>query len=146
MEIIIRQMYLDKIEKYLDNDYIIVLTGQRRVGKSYTLKMLRDIKSRDLNNNIIYIDKEKKDFDYINTYKDLNDYIDKHYRKGMMNYILVDEIQDIEGFERTVRSYRTEPDARVVITGSNAKMLSNELSTFVILYSLKILPISSLTI
>lgn len=131
MEIIIRQMYLDKIEKYLDNDYIIVLTGQRRVGKSYTLKMLRDIKSRDLNNNIIYIDKEKKDFDYINTYKDLNDYIDKHYRKGMMNYILVDEIQNIEGFERTVRSYRTEPDARVVITGSNAKMLSNELSTII---------------
>jgi predicted AAA+ superfamily ATPase len=48
-----------------------------------------------------------------------------------MNYILVDEIQDISEFERTVRSYRTEPDAEVIITGSNAKMLSNELSTII---------------
>lgn len=127
----IRQEYIDLIEKSLGKDYIIVLTGQRRVGKSYLLKMIRDKKEKEANNNIIYIDKEKREFDYIRTYQDLNDYIEQHYEKGKINYILVDEIQDISEFERTVRSYRTEPDAEVIITGSNAKMLSNELSTII---------------
>ena len=131
MKVLIRNKYLNKIEKYLGKDTIIVLTGQRRVGKSYILKMIRDIKVKDKNNNIIYIDKEKKAFDHIKTYQDLNSYIDTHYQNGKMNYILVDEIQEIEEFERTVRSYITEPDAEVIITGSNAKMLSKELSTII---------------
>ena len=131
MEILVRQNYVNKIEKYLGKDTIIVLTGQRRVGKSYMLRMIRDIKANDENNNIIYIDKEKKAFDLIRTYKDLNAYIDAHYLAGKMNYILVDEIQEIEEFERTVRNYRTEPDAEVIVTGSNAKMLSKELSTII---------------
>lgn len=131
MKVLIRNKYLNKIEKYLGKDTIIVLTGQRRVGKSYILKMIRDIKGKDENNNIIYIDKEKKAFDHIKTYQDLNSYIDTHYQNGKMNYILVDEIQEIEEFERTVRSYITEPDAEVIVTGSNAKMLSKELSTII---------------
>ena len=131
MEILVRQNYLNKIEKYLGKDTIIVLTGQRRVGKSYTLRMLRDIKSKDESNNVIYVDKEKKCFDHIKTYQDLNAYIDTHYQSGKMNYILVDEIQEILEFERTVRSYITEPDAEVVVTGSNANMLSKELSTII---------------
>ena len=131
MEILVRQNYLNKIEKYLGKDTIIVLTGQRRVGKSYTLRMLRDIKSKDESNNVIYVDKEKKCFDHIKTYQDLNAYIDAHYQSGKMNYILVDEIQEILEFERTVRSYVTEPDAEVVVTGSNANMLSKELSTII---------------
>lgn len=131
MEILVRKNYVNKIEKYLGKDTIIVLTGQRRVGKSYMLRMIRDIKAKDENNNIIYIDKEKKAFDHIRTYKDLNTYIDAHYLTGKMNYILVDEIQEIEEFERTVRNYRTEPDAEVIVTGSNAIMLSKELSTII---------------
>ena len=131
MEILVRQHYLNKIEHYLGKDTIIVLTGQRRVGKSYTLRMIRDIKAKDKNNNIIYIDKEKKAFDHIKTYQDLNAYIDTHYQTGKMNYILIDEIQEIEEFERTVRSYATEPDVEVIVTGSNAKMLSKELSTII---------------
>ena len=122
---------MDKIEKYLGKDTIIVLTGQRRVGKSYTLRMVRDIKAKDEHNNIIYIDKEKKAFDHIKNYQDLNTHIDAHYQTGKMNYILIDEIQEIEEFERSVRSYITEPDAEVIVTGSNAKMLSNELSTII---------------
>ena len=131
MEIVVRQHYLDKIEKYLGKDIIIVLTGQRRVGKSYTLRMVRDLKAKDENNNIIYIDKEKKAFDHIKTYQDLNTYIDAHYQVGKMNYILIDEIQEIEEFERTIRSYITEPDAEVIVTGSNARMLSKELGTII---------------
>ena len=131
MGILVRQHYLDKIEKYLGKDTIIVLTGQRRVGKSYTLRMVRDIKAQDEHNNIIYIDKEKKAFYHIKNYQDLNTHIDAHYQTGKMNYILIDEIQEIEEFERSVRSYITEPDAEVIVTGSNAKMLSNELSTII---------------
>jgi len=131
MEILVRQHYLNRIEKYLGKDTIIVLTGQRRIGKSYLLRMIRDIKARDENNNVIYIDKEKKTFDSIKTYQDLNAYIDARYQTGKTNFILIDEIQEIEEFERTVRSYGTEPDAEVIITGSNAKMLSKELSTII---------------
>ena len=131
MGIIVRQHYLSKVEKYLGKDMIIVLTGQRRVGKSYMLKMIRDIKAKDKNNNVIYVDKEKKGFDHIKTYQDLNAYIDAHYQTGKMNYILIDEVQEIEDFERSVRSYRTEPDAEVIVTGSNAKMLNKELSTII---------------
>lgn len=131
MGIIVRQHYLSKVEKYLGKDMIIVLTGQRRVGKSYMLKMIRDIKAKDKNNNVIYVDKEKKGFDHIKTYQDLNAYIDAHYQTGKMNYILIDEVQEIEDFECSVRSYRTEPDAEVIVTGSNAKMLSKELSTII---------------
>ncbi len=131
MEAIIRQSYIDKIEKQLGKETIIVLVGQRRVGKSYTLKMIRDRKVSDENNNIIYIDKEKREFDDIQTYQDLNNYIGQHFLPDKHNYILIDEIQDIKEFERSIRSYRTEPNTDIIITGSNARMLSNELSTLI---------------
>lgn len=126
-----RQTYIDKIEKYLGKETIIVLVGQRRVGKSCILKMIRDDKMADSGNNVIYIDKEKWQYDAIQTYQDLNDYIEKHWDKDKHNYILIDEVQDIKEFERSVRSFRTEPNTDIVITGSNAKMLSNELSTLI---------------
>lgn len=131
MDVICRQKYINQIEKYLGLNCIIVLVGQRRVGKSCMLKMVRNLKEQDTANNVIYIDKEKEQFDAIKTYQDLNEYIKSKYVQGKMNYILVDEIQDIEGFERTVRSFSTEPDAEVIVTGSNARMLSGDLSTLI---------------
>lgn len=128
---IIRQNYLDKIEKYLGKEYIIVLVGQRRIGKSTILRLFKDLKSAEPNVNVIYVDKEKREFDSIRTYQDLNAYIDSHFIAGKHNYILVDEIQEITEFERTVRSYRTEPGTDVIITGSNSNMLSSELSTLI---------------
>ena len=129
MDAIVRQTYLDKIERYLGKDTIIILTGQRRVGKSYLLRLFRDrISSED---NIIYINKEKKEFDDIKTYTDLNTFIDERRNPNRKNYILIDEIQDIDGFERSVRSYYEEPDVEIIITGSNSKMLSSDLSTLI---------------
>ena len=110
---------------------IIVLTGQRRVGKSYLLKQFYQEKIKEPNSNIIYIDKEKREFDFIRNYQNLNDYIESKFVKDKHNYILIDEVQDIAEFERCVRSYRTEENADVIITGSNAKMLSGELSTII---------------
>ena len=131
MENIIRKPYLDKIEQALGKDIIIVLVGQRRIGKSYLLRQLKDEKAKDSSNNIIFVDKEKKEFDDIRNYRDLNAFIDEHRVEGKRNYILVDEIQDIEEFERSVRSYREEPDIEIVITGSNSLMLSSELTTLI---------------
>lgn len=131
MNVELRHNYLKLIERYLGKDCIIVLVGQRRVGKSCMLKMLRSIKELDETNNIIYIDKEKEQFDFIRTYLDLNDYVKSKYVAGKMNYLLIDEIQDIDQFERSVRSFCSEPDIEVIITGSNAKMLSGELSTLI---------------
>ena len=131
MATIRRQSYIDKIEKYLGKETIIVLVGQRRVGKSCILKMIRDDKKSDSGNNVIYIDKEKWQYDAIQTYKDLNEYIERYWVNDKHNYILIDEVQDIEEFERSVRSFRTEPNTDIIITGSNARMLSNELSTLI---------------
>lgn len=131
MATIRRQSYIDKIEKYLGKETIIVLVGQRRVGKSCILKMIRDEKMADSDNNVIYIDKEKWQYDAIQTYRDLNEYIEKHWANDKYNYILIDEVQDIEEFERSVRSFRTEPNTDIIITGSNASILSNELSTLI---------------
>ena len=131
MKTIIRQSYLDKIEKYLGKETIIVLVGQRRVGKSYLLRQLVDLKTKESGNHVIYIDKENRQFDFIKTYQDLNTYIDEHIDKNKHNYILIDEVQDIQEFERSVRSFRTDPDTDVIITGSNARMLSSDLSTLI---------------
>ena len=129
MSAILRQSYLEKIERYLGKDTIIILTGQRRIGKSYILRLFRGKVSKDAGANVIYIDKEKHEFDDIKTYKDLNAYIDERRNKAKKNYILVDEIQDIEEFEKSVRSYYEEPDIEIVITGSNSKMLSSDLTS-----------------
>ena len=131
MSAILRQSYLEKIERYLGKDTIIILTGQRRIGKSYILRLFRDKVNKDQRANIIFIDKEKHEFDNIKTYQDLNAYIDARRDKEKTNYILVDEIQDIEEFEKSVRSYYEEPDIELVITGSNSKMLSSDLSSLI---------------
>lgn len=131
METILRQRYLESIERYLGKDTIIILTGQRRIGKSCVLRLFRDKISKINKTNVIFIDKEKYEFDDIKTYKDLNAYIDARRDKNKTNYILVDEIQDIEDFEKSLRSYYEEPDIEIVVTGSNSKMLSGDLSTLI---------------
>jgi uncharacterized protein len=114
MATIIRQSYIDKIERYLGKETIIVLVGQRRVGKSCMMKMIRDRKTADDGNNIIYIDKEKREFDNIQTYQNLNDYIGQHFLSDKHNYILIDEIQDIKEFERSIWYSRASSSSRPI--------------------------------
>lgn len=90
---------------------------------------LRDLLSASKNNNVIYINKEKKEWDDIITDKDLNKYLEERYVPDKQNYILIDEIQEIDSFEKSVRHWRTEPQTDLVITGSNAETLSSDLST-----------------
>lgn len=126
-----RRDYLEKINGSLGKGMIIVLVGQRRVGKSCLLNLLKEQKSAEPHSNVIYIDKEKREFDSIRTYEDLNAYIHQHWNHAAHNYILIDEVQDIEEFERSLRSYRTEENTDIIVTGSNAKILSTELSTLI---------------
>lgn len=126
-----RNYYISRIEKYLDKELIIVLVGQRRVGKSYILRQLRDKKSASGDINVIYIDKEKRQFDSIKNYQQLNEYIDMRLDESKRNLILIDEVQEIDGFEHSIRSFNTDENTNVVVTGSNAHMLSSDLSTII---------------
>ncbi len=129
MDIVSRPHYYSKLEKLLGKGVLIVLTGQRRVGKSYVMKELVARKQQEPEANVIYIDKEKTAFDFIATYKDLVVYIDERLDKSMHNYILIDEVQEIEEFERGLRNYYNESCVDVVITGSNSDILSGELAS-----------------
>lgn len=129
MDLISRPNYYSKLEKLLGKGVLIVLTGQRRVGKSYVMKELVARKQEEAGSNVIYIDKEKTAFDFIATYKDLVSYVDERLDKSKHNYILIDEIQEIEEFERGLRNYYNESYIDVVVTGSNSDILSGELGT-----------------
>lgn len=131
MAMVRRQTYIDKIEKCFGKDLIVVLTGQRRVGKSCLLRMVKADKAADASNNVIFIDKELREFDSIKTYQDLNHYVGDRLMSDKCNYIFIDEVQDIDDFERSVRSFCAELNTEVVVTGSNAKMLSSDLSTLI---------------
>ncbi|MBR7054846.1 MAG: ATP-binding protein [Prevotella sp.] len=127
MEIVSRERYLKKVENWIGKENVIVLTGQRRVGKSFVLKDF--IRQHKCDANIIYVDKEKRQFRFLENGDQLGDYIEDRMDTGKHNIILVDEIQDIDGWEKPIRSYRTEENTDIIITGSNSKMLSSELST-----------------
>ena len=131
MRPITRKFYADKVDAWIGKGQIIVLIGQRRVGKSYILKDFLERHRDEPQSNFIYINKERKKFDTLKTHEQLNAYIDEHWTEGAHNYILIDEVQEIEGWEKSVRNYRIEDDTDIIITGSNSKMLSSELSTLI---------------
>lgn len=129
MEILTRKHYADKVDSWIGKGNIIVLVGPRRVGKSYILKDFIERHSQEEDINVIYVDKEKKAFKNIKTKDDLDNYIESFYLPGKHNCILVDEVQQIERFEESICSWYTEDNTDVIITGSNSKMLSGDLST-----------------
>lgn len=129
MEILTRKHYADKVDSWIGKGNIIVLVGPRRVGKSSILKDFIKRHSEEEDINVIYFDKEKKAFKNIKTKDDLDNYIESQYLPGKHNCILVDEVQQIEKFEESICSWYTEDNTDVIITGSNSKMLSGDLST-----------------
>lgn len=129
MKILTRKYYADKVDSWIGKGNIIVLVGPRRVGKSYILKDFIERHSKEEDINVIYVDKEKKAFGNIKTKNDLDNYIENRFQPGKHNCILVDEVQQIEKFEESICSWYTEDNTDVIITGSNSKMLSGDLST-----------------
>lgn len=131
MKIISRQNYVDHILKYIGKGLIIALTGQRRVGKSYVVRQLvQELLANNPQANIVYINKEKTKFNNIQNAGDLSRYLEGKFIEGGDNYLLIDEVQDIDGFENVLRSLNADEECQTVVTGSNAKMLSSELSTY----------------
>ena len=125
-----RYLYYARIEPFIGKGLIKVLTGQRRVGKSYILFQLMDeIKTRNPEAEIIYINKEDYQFDAIRTYVDLMNYLQVTRKNAWKCYLFIDEIQDIENFEIALRSLHTSGDWDIFCTGSNATLLSGELAT-----------------
>lgn len=129
MDIIHRNRYFEKLKPYIGKQIIKVFTGQRRVGKSFMMfQMIEYTRQLKPEANIIYIDKEKNEFDSIQEYQHLYDYIIDNTHNGL-NVVLIDEIQEIEGFEKALRSLYTNSQYDIYCTGSNANMLSGELAT-----------------
>ena len=128
---IAREEYVKKIRAFIGKNVIKVLTGQRRVGKSYILLQLIDeIKNSVVEANIIYINLELEKFRYLKTSKDLYEYINaKLVKNNSLNYLFIDEIQEITDFQNAVRSLLAEQKCDIFITGSNANLLSGELAT-----------------
>ena len=130
-----RNEYIKQIVPFIDKDVIKVLTGIRRSGKSVMLKLLmEELKNRGINENqFIYINFENLKYRNLKNYERLYDFIlNKVDDKYKSYYVFLDEIQEVEEWEKCVNSLRVDEELRfdIYITGSNAKLLSGELSTY----------------
>lgn len=109
---------------------IKVITGVRRSGKSELLNMFSEyVKLNDNNSNIIFIDYNLDKFDDLKQYKELIKYIDERFDSKKNNYIMVDEVQMCEGFEKAINNFHAQKKYDIYITGSNAFLLSSDLAT-----------------
>jgi predicted AAA+ superfamily ATPase len=128
---IAREKYVEKIRAFIGKNVIKVITGQRRVGKSYILLQLIDeIKNSVVGANLIYINLELETFRHLKTSTDLYRYVSsKLVENYSLNYLFIDEIQEIADFQNAVRSLLAEQKCDIFITGSNAHLLSGELAT-----------------
>jgi len=127
-----RDLYLRRLKPFIGKSLIKVIVGQRRVGKSYFLFQIMDelIKRGIKKSEILYISKESLDFDFIKDYKDLVNFIKKTEKKTKVKAIFVDEIQDIEKFEKALRHLAATEKYDIYCTGSSANMLSGEIATY----------------
>ncbi len=128
-KIIDRLGYSDRIERMFGRGIIVALTGQRRVGKSCVMRRIRDHVAEKTENHVIYIDKEKTAFDEIADYKALESYVQEQIDREKENFLFIDEVQEIAEFEKAILSIQSDDACQIMITGSNAKMLSGELAT-----------------
>jgi predicted AAA+ superfamily ATPase len=122
-----RKIYLDRIRPFYNSDLIKVITGIRRSGKSVILKqIIEEVKKED---NIIYINFEDFEYEEIKTAKDLHIYVKSKIKDNKKYFLFFDEIQNVENFEKAINSFRATMNVSIFITGSNATLLSGELST-----------------
>ena len=130
MKLINRPIYLNHVVSLLDRGTMIILVGQRRVGKSFMLKLVqRWIADHIESANVLYISKELHEFSHITDADELYDFVVSNLPKGGKNYLLIDEVQDITDYENALRSLHAEDLCQIIATGSNAYVFSSELST-----------------
>jgi len=125
-----RPLYIDRARPFLGKNLIKIFTGQRRTGKSYMLFQIMElVETLHPGSNIIYVDKDIHEFDFVRTDKDLLKYVKKNRREGEMNFLFIDEVQEIEQFEKSLRSLLVTGNMDIWCTGSNSSMLSGDLAT-----------------
>ena len=126
-----RELYLKRIRDFYDSDLIKILVGIRRCGKSVILEqIIEELKNKGINeDHIIYVNFEFIEFEELTDYKKLNNYIKEKIKDSSMYYLFFDEIQNVENFEKVVNSLRASQKVSIFITGSNSRLLSEELST-----------------
>lgn len=126
-----RQGYIGQMIPFMQKNLVKVLTGQRRVGKSFLLyQLMEHVLQSNPDANLIYINFEDFAYSNIQNAEEMYAYILSKSRKGSINYIFIDEIQEVTDFEKAIRSLLLNPDNDIYITGSNARMLSGELATY----------------
>lgn len=142
---IIREKYLNQLIETKDLNLIKVITGVRRSGKSTLLLQFKDYLTNSGidKDNIIYMSFESAEWYDIKNYRDLYNYIKSKYN-GKKLYLLLDEVQNIEEWEKAVNSFLVDIDADIYVTGSNANLLSSELTTLLAgrVYTVQIYPLS----
>lgn len=130
MEIIVRKTYLNHIISHLNRGMMIIIVGQRRVGKSFMLRQVCQwLQDNRPAANVVYINKELREFSNLTNATALYDYVTSLFSEESDNYLLIDEVQDIEGYEDALRSLHAEDRCQIIATGSNAYIFSSELST-----------------
>lgn len=130
MKLIDRYLYLNRIISHLNRGMMLILVGQRRVGKSFILRLLRQwLETNRDKCSVLYINKEMRDFSNVKTARDLYNLVDETLPENGENYLLIDEVQDIEGYETALRSLYAEQRCQIIATGSNAYIFSTEIST-----------------
>ena len=127
---LIERNYLKELIDIMGTPDIKVITGVRRSGKSKLLEMFEKYINNNVDNaNIISINYNKLKFDNLREYIALNNYVEENYVEGKKNFLLIDEVQMCDGFERTINSLHAEEKYDIYITGSNAFLLSSDLAT-----------------
>ena len=127
---IIERDYLKDLISIIGTPDIKVITGVRRSGKSKLLEQFKEYIEKNIENyNIIYINFSLLEFEQLNEYHKLNDYIESKYMQNKNNFVLIDEVQMCKGFERTINSLHASEKYDIYVTGSNAFLLSSDLAT-----------------
>lgn len=141
-----RNEYLEQLKKWKDEQVIKVVTGIRRCGKSTLLEMYQDyLKAQGVGEEqIISINFEELEYEDLLDYKALYSYIKERLHKSKPTYVFLDEIQQVENFQKAVDSLYVKKNVDVYITGSNAYLLSGELATLLSgrYIEIKMLPLS----
>jgi predicted AAA+ superfamily ATPase len=127
-----RELYLNQLRDFIDKPFIKVISGLRRSGKSSILMLLRDelLNLKTKEENIIYINLESFDFSDIDTAEKLYVFVKEKITNQKPYYILLDEIQEVVSWEKAVNSFLVNFNADIYITGSNSRLLSSELATY----------------
>lgn len=122
-----RPLYTQRIMSLLGRGEAIVLTGHRRAGKSCVLECMKTLLAGN-GNNVLYLDMENPDNAAITSFEHLNTWIKENIVEGRHTYLLIDEVQEIAGFEKTLRYWVKQDNVDIVVTGSNAMMLSSDIA------------------